>query len=73
MDWRTSDERKRTQTDTHQNVDAGNARPGSLAVIAGVDLAATGPRLWLGPSLLDELQMARRSGRRFDAAADLSE
>jgi hypothetical protein len=54
-------------------VDAGNARPGSLAVIAGVDLAAAGPRLWLGPSLLDELQMARRSGRRFDAAEDLSE
>jgi len=73
MDWRTSDERNRTQTDLDRHLDAGDARRGSLAVVAGVDLAAAGPRLWLGPALLDELQMARRSGRRFDTTEDLSE
>jgi hypothetical protein len=73
MDWRTSDDFKRTQIPVDRHVDAGDARHGSLAVIAGIDLAAGGPRFRLGAALFDDLQVARRSGWRFGAGEDLSE
>jgi hypothetical protein len=65
MDWRTSHVEKRTQTEVDGRLAPHPGNPGSLALVAVDDLAPGGARLWLGPALIRDLQVARRAGQRF--------
>ena len=71
MDWRTSDDqtRQQSQADCHRH--AIRARSGSLAGITRHSLEITNHgRLRLGTALFDDLQMARRTRSRFGDADD---
>jgi hypothetical protein len=71
MDWRTSDDQTRQQSNAHRDVDAIRADLGSLAATArhSLEIIDHG-RLRLGTALFDDLQMARRTRSRFGDADD---
>jgi hypothetical protein len=65
MQRRTSHVEKRTQAEVDFHLAAHAGHAGSLAVVAVGSLARSDARVWLGSSLIRELQVARRAGQRF--------
>jgi hypothetical protein len=69
INWRTSDDQSRQQSQADCDVDAIRAGFSSLAGDARHPLEIAGHgRLWLGQALLDDLQMAQRTRSHFGDA-----